>query len=101
MITHVAIRTSTRIWTLPRPFRHHHILRLMQAVAELKGVTISRRTSPRDQGFVTDTGQFLEREPALQYAQEHGQYMSDEAYCARHRQDQRPHLRQLFSEDLW
>ena len=62
MITHVAIKQDGKIWSLPNPKRHHHIIALM----------ISDRVNPYDsiqvQGFLTDTGEFLTREAAAKHA---------------------------------
>lgn len=48
--------------------------------------------SPQDQGFITSTGRFVEREEALRIAVESGQPMID--HPARN-------STMLFSEDLW
>lgn len=47
------------------------------------------------QGFLTDEGEFLDREQALKYAFEHNQISSD-LY-----EDRIKGNKELFSEDLW
>ena len=88
MITHVAIKYDGKIYSLPSPNRHHHIIRM---IAAENGVGIK---GPDVQGFLDKDGNFLNRREAYIYAKEHcqiirkylpGQYDGDS----------------LFSEDLW
>jgi len=75
----VAIEFEFFVWTLPRPARHHDV------IAERKrrnGLTGSGR-----QGFVTNTGRFVDRGAAAHIA-----------YCAGQIKEPKA---QLFSEDVW
>jgi hypothetical protein len=88
MITHVAIKYKGFVYSLPRPNRHHHVIRM---IAEINGVGIK---GPDVQGFLDDKGNFLNRQEAYIHAKEcvqvirkvtPGNYDGDS----------------LFSEDLW
>jgi len=46
-ITHVAIRFQDRIWSLPRPYRHHHVLRTISWLVEEFG-QYTKETFTRD-----------------------------------------------------
>ena|ERR1700740_554402 len=72
------------IITSPSPARHHTLLHPM----------FSKIGQPKfeDQGFLTSTGRYVEREEALQIALTSGQPMID--HPSRH-------PKWLFSEDLW
>ena len=82
MITHVAIKYADKVYSLPPPNRHANIIRM---IGGIKG--------PDTQGFLDDTGNFLNRRDAFIHAtacnqvkvRQPGQYNGDE----------------LFSEDLW
>lgn len=81
MITHVAIKYDGKVYSLPNPYRHHDVIRLIGGIA-----------GPDIQGFLTSSGEFLNRRQAYTYAQEHNQLK------------RRPggyNGNQLFSEDLW
>ena len=70
--------------TAPPPARHHTLLHTMPPeMREPRGV---------DQGFITSTGRYVDREEALRIAIASGQPMID--HPSRHD-------RLLFSEDLW
>lgn len=85
-ITHVAIRFGGKVWSLPRPNRHHHVIR---HIAESTGVShVDSRD--RDQGFLDQEGRYLDRKQALEVAREAGQLRADVEV-----QDQ------LYSENLW
>lgn len=86
MITHVAIRFGGKIWSLPKPNRHHHVI--YKIVRELDVDTVDG--GERDQGFLDDTGRYLTRTQALMHAKESGQVP---------REHRNP--RGLFSEDVW
>lgn len=73
------------IVSAPPPARHHTLLHPM---CDLTGLALG----PREQGFVTSTGRYVDREEGLQIALASGQPMND--HPARHD-------RLLFSEDLW
>ena len=84
MITHVAIRhPDGRIFSLPRPYRHHHIIRVMVDALEIEPPIRGR------QGFLDNRGNFLSRKAAADLALKTGQ-------CVK--LDSPP---RLFSEDLW
>ena len=84
MITHVAIKYDGTVFSLPKPNRHHDVIRM---IARLNGVGIA---GPDVQGFVTDTGIFLGRRQAMLYALDHEQVLNPVG-----------HITQLYSEDLW
>lgn len=81
---------------VPAPGRHHNVLHSFHYQFSESGVVDPGRTDVsyrgEVQGFLTDTGEFLDRRAAYRHAQEHkqvfrqpGGYSGDE----------------LFSEDLW
>lgn len=95
-ITHVAIRFQGRIWSLPKPYRHHHILRtiiwLSKEFGEYTGDKIDAvDTYDEDQGFLDEAGTYLNRKQALVNALLNGQVKDENKI--RHNM--------LFSEDLW
>lgn len=82
-ITQVAIRYEGAVYSLPSPNRHHHILlRLAQR-------NLDRWPISGQQGFVTSTGRFVNRNEAFMIAEKAGQLIR------RHKEGE------LFSEDLW
>ena len=83
MITCVAIKTLSGVYALPEPNRHHNVIKTMHDNGESAKSGI--------QGFVTDTGAFLNREQARSYALAIGQVSEKKLN----------HQRELFSEDLW
>lgn len=84
MITHVAIKqVDGRVFSLPRPYRHHHVIKVMVDVCSEEPPIIG------EQGFLDSTGAFLNRIEAAEVAFCHGQYEE---------LDSPP---RLFSEDLW
>lgn len=91
MITHVAIRFQDRIWSLPKPNRHHHVIRL---IADETGVT-SVDAYLDDQGFLDDQGNYLTREEAFAHAAKAGQLVE------LMKPENRRNLALLFSEDVW
>lgn len=79
-ITSAAIVTfDLRVWSLPSPFRHHHIF----ALAALLGSEINTHT----QGFCTSSGRFVNRKEAMHIARKASQTNSFKP--------------DLYSEDLW
>jgi hypothetical protein len=71
------------VWQLPKPARHHHVLWALDQV--LPG----RAIEAHDQGFVTNTGRYVDREEAARIA-------------VRAKQVARLHAPpNLYSEDLW
>lgn len=81
----VAIMYEGVLHQLPRPNRHHHVIR---AIAKLNGVGIDGEDV---QGFVTNTGRFVDRKEGLAIALAAGQVLDPNNIRAK----------QLFSEDLW
>jgi hypothetical protein len=85
-ITHVAIRFAGKVWSLPRPHRHHHVIRL---IVDSTGVS-HVDAHDRDQGFLDQEGRYLDRVEALAVARGARQLRADVIV-----QDQ------LYSENLW
>lgn len=99
-ITHVAIKFQDRVWSLPRPYRHHHVLRSILFLVEEFG-EYTKETFDRDiddpsggdkQGFLDATGTYLTRKQAMIVAVANKQIMKPG----------HPTIEDtLFSEDLW
>lgn len=86
-ITHVAIRYKGRVWSLPRPNRHHNVIR---KIADETGDThIDSRGD--DQGFLDADGRYLTRRQALVSALCNKQVLDENDIRGG----------QLYSEDLW
>jgi hypothetical protein len=91
-ITHVAIRFQGKVWSLPRPYRHHHIIRVIMYLdgqfgdGELTAVD----THGNDQGFLDEAGQYLTRKEAEARATLTGQIKNGKIIGG-----------VLTSEDLW
>lgn len=85
-LTHAAcIDTEGRVWSLPRPFRHHHVLRVMHEHGA------KQAEDNRDsQGFLDASGRYLRRPAALISAQMNGQLKNGRIISG-----------VLTSEDLW
>ena len=84
MITHVAIIYQGVTYSLPKPYRHHDVIRDI----------VVRTGGPvglNQQGFLTDKGLFLDRRKALVHAYVFRQ-VTDPAKIRGG---------QLYSEDLW
>lgn len=86
-LTHVAIRHGDQIWSLPSPYRHHHVIGM---IADLTGATRVQGDLTRDQGFLDSNGRYLDREEALPVAKAHGQLKGGKIIGG-----------VLTSEDLW
>jgi hypothetical protein len=84
-ITHVAVRIDGIVWSLPEPYRHHHVLRLIHEMSDTK----YNDADERDQGFLDASGQYLTRSQARVSATENGQLVGDIIGGV------------LTSEDLW
>lgn len=78
-----AIWYRGRVHTVPRPGRHHHVIRKMYDAG-------FRDPAMQHQGFVTDAERFVDREEAWKIAEAAGQII---------RQNITPGT--LYSEDLW
>jgi hypothetical protein len=86
-LTHVAIRFEGVVYSLPAPNRHHHVIR---DIAERLGIAyVDARDE--DQGFLDQSGRFLNRTDALVSALAFGQ-VKDPAKIIGGR---------LYSEDVW
>lgn len=83
MIVGVTCWLNGERYDLPAPNRHHNVIHLLAS----KG--LPGRVKPDDQGFYTDTGEYLDRQQAREYALRIGQILKAD------------HCRDLFSEDLW
>jgi hypothetical protein len=81
-----AIMKHHMIFTLPAPARHHAILHIMSGTFGIP------QDSYTEQGFLTDTGNFVSRKAALIIAADAGQLEE--------RVKTNPPY-ELFSEDLW
>ena len=88
MITHVAIRFHGRLYSLPKPARHHDVIRHIVQTEGVKSVDVSED----DQGFLIDGEQYARRKPALRHAIECNQLKPNTLG---------PKLGKLFSEDVW
>ncbi len=90
MITHVAIRFEGVVYSLPAPNRHHDVIR---KIVEETGVKFVYKNPDTDdaQGFLDDTGRFLNRKQALIHA-----IVNDQV-----KDLNKVRLDMLFSEDLW
>jgi hypothetical protein len=87
-IVGVAIQYDGATFKLPRPYRHHDVIRM---IAGLNAVGIA---GPDVQGFVTNHNRFLDRIEALAMVKTNGQLAPGS--IAQH-----PMRKALFSEDLW
>lgn len=90
MITHVAIRFNGVIYSLPKPNRHHNVIRHIIDTfwTELKYVD----AHGDDQGFLDNAGVYHTRESALKVAVDAGQVKPDALGIK---------LGELYSEDIW
>lgn len=86
-ITHVAIRFRGKVYSLPKPNRHHHVI--AKIIEETDADTVN--TMGEDQGFLDAEGRYLTRREALAVALANNQ-VKDVAQIRAGR---------LFSEDLW
>lgn len=83
----VAIRFQGKIYSLPKPNRHHNVIRL---IAETTGVSYVDSRG-EDQGFLDEDGNYLNRKQALLSAKINNQILDESKIVAN----------QLFSENLW
>ena len=86
-ITHVAIRFNGEIYSLPAPNRHHHLIR---HIVETTGVD-SVDSREDDQGFLDESGRYLNRRQALYSARVNNQIKDESKVRAK----------MLTSEDVW
>jgi hypothetical protein len=86
-ITHVAIRFRGKVYSLPSPNRHHHVIRAI--IEELGPCKVD--AMDEDQGFLDEEGNYLNRKQALVSALENNQVKNpNDIRCG-----------MLFSEDVW
>lgn len=74
-----------KVWSLPRPARHHDIIKSMREAGYTGPVN-----DIDQQGFVLSDGRYCPRKPAACVAKAAGQLKNGEMSCS-----------QLLSEDLW
>ena len=86
-ITHVAIRFQGKVWSLPKPNRHHHVIWYIVKETGVDHVD----SYGKDQGFLDSSGKYLSREEALISAKHNGQL----------REDRPIWNNELYSENLW
>jgi len=87
MITHVAIKFNGVIYSLPKPNRHHNVI--IKIIELTNAQTVDAHGD--DQGFLDDTGKYLNRKEALEVARVNGQLRNDRPIWNN----------ELFSENLW
>lgn len=83
-LVRAALLHDGKIWSVPAPGRHHHVIRLM-ADAGLGP------EAQRHQGFMTDTGRYVDRREGLKIAEAANQIIRRTGNADD----------QLYSEDLW
>ncbi len=83
-VVSAAVSKDGTVYTLPRPARHHDVIRHMHEQGVSRGHS--------DQGFVLNDGRFVMRKPALRVAEEAGQILEGAKLRRVHG---------LFSEDVW
>jgi hypothetical protein len=87
-ITHVAIWFDGKVWKLPAPNRHIHV------VQHIIKVTGKGLCGPSTYGFTTESGGFLSRKAAFALAIQTGQISSTIAAM-------QSNIDELYSEDIW
>lgn len=86
-ITHVAIRHNGVVYSLPSPNRHHDVI--WHIAREAGCAYVNARGD--DQGFLDESGRYLNRKQALVSARLHNQI----------KDTSKIRMNMLFSEDLW
>lgn len=94
MIIAAAVKYGDFITFLPRPARHHDVLRALYAQMMPTAERNHESYECEVQGFMTDAGTFLDRRQALLWAREYGQTLRRQPGVG-YQGDE------LFSEDLW
>ena len=84
-ITGVGIIVDGKLYSLPKPNRHHHLFNI---AFQDKGSDTT--IVPESQGFITSLGRYVSREEALTLAKRANQLF-----------DRHLHATQLFSESVW
>lgn len=85
-ITSCAVHHDGLIYSMPKPARHIDIL------AKLDALGLSEVVLSGTQGFLTNLGTFVRREPARRIALSAGQVLESKLTIS---------TRELFSEDMW
>lgn len=93
MIIAAAIKIADVVCFIPRPARHHHVLHSLSK--SFNGRT-DRGYTEEVQGFVTDSGQFLNRTDAMQHA-----IRCNQTLVGRISNPNSYNGPELYSEDLW
>lgn len=70
-IATAAIRVGGEVWTLPRPSRHHVLIHAWCLAHWRDGSPA--KIGKHEQGFMTNSGRFVDREEAGRIAHEAGQ----------------------------
>lgn len=79
---------KARVWSLPAPYRHHHVRDLMVVTGNVP-IPINEGSERFDYGFTTDDWKFLTRQEAERVARDCGQLT-------------KPNIGgPMTSEDLW
>jgi hypothetical protein len=86
-ITHVALRFRGQVWSLPSPYRHHHIIK---TIIFLNPDVHHVDSHGEDQGFLDEDGRYLTRGQAEVSADLNGQIKGGKIIGG-----------VLTSEDLW
>jgi hypothetical protein len=85
-----AIRTEeNEVWSVPAPGRHHNVIWLMRDMGFSMG-----RISHSEEGFITDSDEFVSRADALDIARAAGQLVEEH-------KDLAEQLGELYSEFVW
>ena len=91
-VTTAAIRVNGEIWTLPRPARHHILMRAWSHAHWDPKAMKPSKLPKHEQGFMTSEGRFVDRREAAKIAtaakQLHGRHREEEVTV-------------LTSEHLW
>lgn len=77
-IEHVAVIYNGMTYSLPRPNRHHHVIRIIGGI-----------NGPHREGFIDTLGNYLSRTQAYTLATNNGQVNRD------------ANRNELYSEDVW
>lgn len=88
IITHVAQLFDNMVISLPEPYRHHHVFKVMTGNPQLPRWDM-RQGTHEVQGFLTSEGMFVDRLDALKLFKEYKQTDYDEPRS------------ELFSENCW
>ncbi len=90
IVAAACLNDEGQVFALPAPNRHHNVIQKFKI-----------RPGPDQQGFLLCDGRFIMRKAAKVLAEANGQYLTDEAFEAKHGKHNRYKGPELFSEDLW